>query len=111
MVGQRQAPAAASQMQFSRHEWPGLVGCISVAGELSRRISHEVYWTLPPTDYKYVREYLTSEMFDGVDWETRGNELAAEMIMYPATHRPEGYGEYARAQDREIGYDPDRWRE
>lgn len=93
-----------------RWDWPGLVGCLAVAGELSAAVKNEVKWALPPTDYKDVRDYLTGEMFAGVAWIERGVHLLQDMQVHDAKHIPDGYARYAEEAAKAVGYDESRWR-
>lgn len=90
--------------------WPGLVGAISVAGGLVERGRKNVFWALAPTDFKDVREYLTSEMFSETPWEARGASLLADLAPHtqPAALCPEGYSE-AVAAAKKAAFDPERW--
>ncbi len=96
---------------FNRWDWPGLVGCMAVAGELAPKVRQPVFWALPPTDYKDAREYLTGEQFDGVTWPDRGKAFEAELTCHPAKHVPAGYTQYAAEADKKLGFDESRWRE
>lgn len=93
--------------------WPGLDGAISVAGRIQDQVKNEVRWVLAPTDYKDVREFLTSERFDGVEWNLRGIWLAPLLTdnSKPAKHLPAGYKPLIDAEKRLNDYDPDRWSE
>ena len=97
-----------------RYEWPGLVGAVRVAGELAKLCSNEIYWSLPPEDYKDVRDYLTCSFFEetGDTWKHRGEDLGEELMSRSriATILPEGYQQYADDLDKEIGFDNNRWK-
>lgn len=90
--------------------WPGLTGAISVAGSLSEKVMQTVKWTMAPTDFKDVREYLTSEMFEGKDWNLRGEYLQAEFITHDATYCPDGYSSKVAELKKQIGFDEERWK-
>lgn len=90
--------------------WPGLTGAISVAGSLSEKVMQTVKWTMAPTDFKDVREYLTGEMFAGADWKMRGEYLQAEFITHDATYCPDGYSSKVAELKKQIGFDEERWK-
>lgn len=91
--------------------WPGLSGAVTVAGNLAERVRNPVKWALAPTDYKDVREYLTSERFSDTPWDRRGLILAGDLEIHDARTCPAGYREQVRELARQIGYDPARWRD
>lgn len=92
--------------------WPGLAGAVSVAGGLAKLVKQTVRWTLAPRDYKDVREYLTSEMFKGVDWKVRGQYLREELDLQEkrAEFRPDGYKDMIDRLKKTVGFDEQRWR-
>jgi hypothetical protein len=91
--------------------WPGLIGAISVAGGLQEAIGRPVFWSLAPREYKDVREYLTSELFDGAPWPVRGARLAEQLIfqMKPASHCPTGYQSAVNEAKKAVDFNPDKW--
>lgn len=91
--------------------WPGLVGAISVAGGVQQAIWREVFWTLAPLEYKDVREYLTSERFEGIPWPERGSLLEMSMAyrMYPAAYCPTGYQSAVAEAKKTVDFNPDKW--
>lgn len=96
-------------------EWPGLVGAVRVAGEVAKQSKNEVFWTLPPQDYKDARDYLTCDYFErdgGTSWVLRGLDLNEELLSKStaAAILPEGYKEYLDLLDKEIGFNDDRWK-
>lgn len=92
--------------------WPGLEGCMAVAGGLKYLLPNEVRFALAPTDYKDVRDFLTSEMFAEARWIDRGiaihDELSANS--HPATYCPEGYSPIIEPAKKELGFDEARWK-
>ena len=92
--------------------WPGLIGAVSVAGNLQSKVRNKVIWSLAPTDYKDVREYLTGEQFELVAWIDRGALLAKELLehSHPATYCPTGYSGLVNDLRKQISFDEERWR-
>ncbi len=70
--------------------WPGRAGALSVARGLSAALRRPIRWTLPPTDAKDVRDWLTAATRAAVPWDQRGADLrdhltgTAETIAPPA---------------------------
>jgi hypothetical protein len=95
----------------NRWEWPGLAGAVSVARELQKLVRNEVHWALPPEDYKDVRDYMTSEYFDGRDWSERGKDVNEELLSRSQLYSnfPEEYGSIEELH-QSIGFDSTRWK-
>jgi len=95
----------------NRWEWPGLAGAVSVARELQKLVKNEVHWTLPPEDYKDARDYMTSEYFDGRDWNERGKDVNEELLSRSQLYSnfPEEYGSIEELH-QSIGFDSNRWK-
>lgn len=93
-------------------QWPGMTGAIMVAGGLQAALNRPVSWSMAPTDYKDVREYLTSEQFAERPWMERGLDLFSVLIQQkrPASYCPEGYSPVIEAMKKEIGFDEARWK-
>lgn len=93
-------------------QWPGLIGCMSVAGGVQAKVKNPVNWALAPVDYKDVREYLTSEMYENVSWSDRGQELQVTLAVTskPAAYCPEGYTAAMDKIRKEVSYDEERWK-
>ena len=62
--------------------WPGRDAARAVAEELARRIKRPVSWTMPPDDYKDVREWVSdriSGLAEGYDLPAIGRDIAREL--------------------------------
>lgn len=91
--------------------WPGLIGAISVAGGLAERLRTDVRWSLCPPEFKDVREYLTSEMFEGIEWNVRGLYARSRIadLAKPANHCPTGYQSAVNEAKKTVDFNPDKW--
>jgi hypothetical protein len=85
--------------------WPGKEGAIAIARKVSDATGRLVKWALPPTGFKDVREYLTSDLWGDTPFEERGEKLRAHLEQTAVTVSPSspiGYQNLTPAQYAEI---------
>jgi hypothetical protein len=71
--------------------WPGKDGAKRLAEELAGRLGRSVLCTLPPAEYKDVRDWVTDRFAgaaDGFDWNALGADIARDLVAHAVTVAP-----------------------
>lgn len=80
--------------------WPGRVGAIKVATELTRRLGREIKWAMPPDKVKDVREWLNNcklDLSDETACKAAGRKLVGQLAsdsFRPPIESRDGRNEY-----------------
>jgi len=93
-------------------EWPGRDGAESLAKMLVDKFGKAVKWTMPPTEAKDVREWLTTPARGETPWSQRGEELASLLLANAKTVEasPANTGRVPPKGVRKIFIDTDEFR-